>query len=219
MKMKNKMYNWFIVVLALAFFSGCVATASTMETRSNDAEGNYTVESTEVDTVAAVGEPYVGPGTPWFYFNDAWYLNGIMYGYYGGYGWWPYGYYGPSYLARPNHWYGNPHWNNYYRNNPHHGQNFQNKYHGGTKWHGRGPGHPGIKSGTRGGQHGIKSGTRGGQPGTIHRGTTGTVNRGVQRQPQVQHRQPQVQHRQPQVQQRKAATPQRKSAPATKKKY
>ena len=201
--MKEKVCGWLMIVLALVLISGCVAT--TMETRTVDAEGNYTVDSTEV--VQPAGEPYVGQGTPWFFYNDLWYLNGLAYGCYGSLGWFPLGYYPVGMLVYPNNFYHNPYWHKWYGAHPECGRNFHGAYHGGKRWTGgeHNPHHPGghVTPGTHG-----KTG-----PGTIHRGT-GTVNRGTkttgtQGHPQVQQHHPQQQH--PQQQQKKA--PPKKAPP------
>ena len=43
------------------------------------------------------------------------------------YGWAPYYAYPPTYIVRPNNWYG-PKWNTWYQRNPHYWQNFEQKY-------------------------------------------------------------------------------------------
>ena len=54
----------------------------------------------------AYEQPWVGPNTPWTYYNGDWFLNGILYYFFGPqYGWAPYYAYGPSYIVRPNNWY------------------------------------------------------------------------------------------------------------------
>jgi len=130
------MKSLFSLMLVMLMFAGCVS--STMETRTVNPDGTYTVES-ETTTApsggAVVGEPWVGVGTPWVYYNDAWYYNGIQYGFYGNIGWWPYGYYGNNLIVRNNVWYNN-NWYGFYRNNPIYYNNFRNKYHGGQRWHG-----------------------------------------------------------------------------------
>jgi len=127
-----------ITILSLFLLSGCVSTI--YETRTVNPDGTYTVNSQEitqpyasitpfVDLGAAVAlAPWVGINTPWAFYNDSWFYNGSMYGFYGVYGWRPYGSYPSRYLGRPGHFYNNPHWNNWYRNNPQYrgGRNPQN---------------------------------------------------------------------------------------------
>jgi hypothetical protein len=72
--------------------------------------------------------PWVGPNTPWTYFQGDWFLNGMLYNYYGNqYGWAPYYAYPPTYTVRPNNWYG-PRWNTWYQQHPQYWQTFANKY-------------------------------------------------------------------------------------------
>jgi|UniRef100_A0A7V6DQS6 hypothetical protein len=73
-------------------------------------------------------QPWVGPNTPWVYYNGDWFLNGVLYYFFGPkYGWAPYYAYAPVYIVRPAKWYG-PHWHNWYRAHPVYWQNFQRAY-------------------------------------------------------------------------------------------
>lgn len=72
--------------------------------------------------------PWVGPNTPWVFYQGDWFLNGILYHFFGNkYGWAPYYAYPPVYIVRPNIWYA-PKWNAWYRHNPHHWQSFHQQY-------------------------------------------------------------------------------------------
>ena len=72
--------------------------------------------------------PWVGSNTPWTYYNGDWFLNGILYYFFGNnYGWAPYYSYAPTYIVRPNDWYA-PRWNTWYQQNPHYWQSFTQRY-------------------------------------------------------------------------------------------
>ena len=72
--------------------------------------------------------PWVGANTPWTYYQGDWFLNGMLYNYYGNqYGWAPYYAYPPIYIVRPNNWYG-PKWNTWYQQHPQYWQTFSNDY-------------------------------------------------------------------------------------------
>jgi hypothetical protein len=76
--------------------------------------------------------PYVGQNTPWTYYNGDWFLNGILYYFFGQkYGWAPYYAYPPVYIVRPGNWYG-PKWQRWYRTHPVYYQRFQRAY---PYWH------------------------------------------------------------------------------------
>ncbi len=81
----------------------------------------------------AVGVPYVGPNTPWVFYQGDWFLNGLLYYFFGNqYGWAPYYAYAPTYIVRPNQWYA-PRWNAWYKAHPVYWTNFQRRY---PYWHG-----------------------------------------------------------------------------------
>jgi hypothetical protein len=72
--------------------------------------------------------PWVGPNTPWIYYNGDWFLNGVLYHFFGPkYGWAPYYAYAPIYIVRPIKWYG-PKWKVWYQRHPHYWDNFVRKY-------------------------------------------------------------------------------------------
>lgn len=72
--------------------------------------------------------PWIGPNTPWVFYNGDWFLNGILYYFFGPrYGWAPYYAYPRTYIVRPGYWYG-PRWHEWYRAHPVYGQNFQRRY-------------------------------------------------------------------------------------------
>lgn len=72
--------------------------------------------------------PWVGSNTPWTFYNGDWFLNGILYYFFGPqYGWAPYYAYPPTYIVRPSDWYA-PRWMTWYRGHPHYWQNFTRAY-------------------------------------------------------------------------------------------
>jgi len=83
-------------------------------------------------TTALPPQPWVGQNTPWTYYNGDWFLNGVLYYFFGPkYGWAPYYAYAPTYIVRPGKWYG-PNWNKWYRAHPVYWQNFNRTY---PYWH------------------------------------------------------------------------------------
>ncbi len=77
---------------------------------------------------APYANPWVGPNTPWTYYNGDWFLNGVLQYFFGPkYGWAPYYAYPQTYVVRPGHWYG-PNWNNWYRAHPVYWDNFHRSY-------------------------------------------------------------------------------------------
>lgn len=82
--------------------------------------------------------PYVGPNTPWVYYAGDWFLNGILYYFFGPrYGWAPYYAYPETFIVRPSQWYG-PHWVKWYGEHPVFLKNFQHSY---PIWSGHAVGH------------------------------------------------------------------------------
>ncbi len=72
--------------------------------------------------------PWVGPDTPWVYYNGDWFLNGVLYYFYGpDYGWAPYYAYPPIYIVRPGTWYA-PRWMAWYTGRPQYWESFQRQY-------------------------------------------------------------------------------------------
>ena len=75
-----------------------------------------------------VAAPFVGPNTPWVFYNGDWFLNGMLYYFFGNkYGWAPYYAYAPTYVVRPNNWYA-PRWNAWYKAHPAYWNNFHRQY-------------------------------------------------------------------------------------------
>ncbi len=73
-------------------------------------------------------EPWVGPDTPWVYYNGDWFLNGILYYFFGPqYGWCPYYAYPSSYIVRPSRWYA-PLWLSWYESHPVYWKRFNSAY-------------------------------------------------------------------------------------------
>lgn len=78
--------------------------------------------------VQPVATPWVGPNTPWVYYNGDWFQNGVLYYNFGpSYGWAPYYAYPRTSVVRPGRWYG-PKWHNWYRTNPVYWDNFNRSY-------------------------------------------------------------------------------------------
>jgi len=108
--------------------------------------------------------PWVGPQTPWVFYQGDWFLNGVMYNFFGNkYGWAPYYTYAPAYIVRPHNWYA-PKWQTWYKRNPHYWQNFRRQY---PYWAGHKPGrrydekfynrhHHGQGEGWHRGYHGVR---------------------------------------------------------------
>ena len=72
--------------------------------------------------------PWVGPNTPWIYYQGDWFLNGLLYYNYGDrHGWAPYYAYPTTYIVRPAHWY-EARWNNWYQQHPQYVQTFTQRY-------------------------------------------------------------------------------------------
>jgi hypothetical protein len=81
--------------------------------------------------------PWVGPNTPWVNYNNDWFLNGVLYYFFGNkIGWAPYYAYPPTYIVRPTYWYA-PRWHDWYQAHPVYWQNFQRRY---PYWRGHRPG-------------------------------------------------------------------------------
>ena len=110
----------FILVLAILLGGGAVTAMSA----PSYAQG-YNYPPPPQDIYAT---PWVGPNTPWVYYNGDWFLNGILYYFFGPqYGWAPYYAYAPTYIVRPRTWYA-PMWLAWYQGNPHYYENFQQAY-------------------------------------------------------------------------------------------
>ena len=110
----------FILVLAILLGGGALAAMST----PSHAQG-YAYPPPPPNPYAS---PWVGPNTPWVYYNGDWFLNGILYYFFGPqYGWGPYYAYAPIYIVRPETWYA-PRWNAWYQGNPHYWESFRREY-------------------------------------------------------------------------------------------
>ena len=85
-----------------------------------------------VQPVQTVVTPWAGPNTPWVFYNGDWFLNGILYYFFGNnIGWAPYYAYPPTYIVRPNYWYA-PRWHTWYQEHPTYWRIFQRRY---PYWH------------------------------------------------------------------------------------
>lgn len=72
--------------------------------------------------------PWVGANSPWVFYQGDWFLNGMLYYFYGDrYGWAPYYAYPRIYIVRPNYWYA-PKWNRWYQQHPQYWRTFTQRY-------------------------------------------------------------------------------------------
>jgi hypothetical protein len=110
----------FILMTAILLAGGAVAATS-----GPSYAQAYEYPPPPQDTYAS---PWVGPDTPWVYYNGDWFLNGVLYYFYGPeYGWAPYYAYPPTYIVRPETWYA-PRWLAWYEGRPQYWQGFQREY-------------------------------------------------------------------------------------------
>jgi hypothetical protein len=109
-----------ILVLAILLGGGALTALST----PCYAQG-YVYPPPPADPYSA---PWVGPQTPWVYFNGDWFLNGILYYFFGPqYGWCPYYAYPTAYIVRPQRWYA-PMWQTWYSGHPTYWNHFRQAY-------------------------------------------------------------------------------------------
>ncbi|MFZ2444905.1 MAG: hypothetical protein WAW37_00970 [Syntrophobacteraceae bacterium] len=110
----------FILMTAILLAGGAVATMS--------APSYAQVDEYPPPPEDPSASPWVGPDTPWVYYNGDWFLNGILYYFYGpSYGWGPYYAYAPSYIVRSHTWYA-PRWRVWYQGQPQYYEHFQRQY-------------------------------------------------------------------------------------------
>ncbi len=116
--------SWASVLLVSALaLAGCATPYSGTAPYPQDYGDNYYAPSPN-----PYAAPWVGSNTPWVYYSGDWFLNGMLYNYYGNqYGWAPYYAYPPTYIVRPNNWYA-PRWNTWYQQHPQYRQSFTQKY-------------------------------------------------------------------------------------------
>ncbi len=75
-----------------------------------------------------VMQPYVGTNTPWTFYKGDWFMNGILYYFFGPkIGFAPYYAYPQVYIVRPQNWYA-PGWNAWYQARPQYWNNFERQY-------------------------------------------------------------------------------------------
>jgi hypothetical protein len=104
----------------------------------NSAPANAQVFNYPAPPANPYANPWVGPNTPWVYYNGDWFLNGILHYFFGPqYGWAPYYAYAPTYVVRPSNWYG-PMWLTWYKERPVYYRNFYRDY---PYWVGHREGH------------------------------------------------------------------------------
>ena len=124
-------------------------------------------------------QPWVGPNTPWVYYNGDWFLNGLLYNFFSPQNVWaPYYAYPPNYIVRPKTWYA-PRWLTWFQRQPQYWQSFQQQY---PYWRGHRQGqhydqkfyeqhHRGQGAGWQKGFHGVSAGParpEGRKPGPGH---------------------------------------------------
>ena len=137
--------------------------------------------------------PWVGNNTPWTFYKGDWFMNGILYYFFGPrYGFAPYYAYPQVYIVRPNNWYA-PGWNSWYQGHPEYWNNFERQH---PEWRGHQVGrhydqnfynryHSGQGGGWNQGFHGVRpqgaTGPGGHGPATTGHGvySPGTTNHGV----------------------------------------
>jgi hypothetical protein len=125
----------FVSLLALCLMGGMVSIAAAQGPGEFVAPGPGPGPGPTPEVqVVAVGAPWVGPNTPWVFWNNNWYYNGILYAFFGPLGWWPNGYYGNNLIVRTDEWYG-PRWVTWYRENPYYWDEFHRHYGNGHHWH------------------------------------------------------------------------------------
>jgi hypothetical protein len=113
----------FILVLAILLAGGAVGTMTTPSYTQG-----YPGYSYPAPPPNPYATPWVGPNTPWTFYNGDWFLNGILYYFFGNaYGWAPYYAYAPTYIVRPTYWYA-PMWNAWYVGHPHYWESFHRQY-------------------------------------------------------------------------------------------
>ena len=117
--------SWASVLLVSALtVVGCVGPYPGMAPSAQGYGGNYYAPPPQ----NPYATPWVGSNTPWVFYQGDWFLNGMLYNFYGNqYGWAPYYAYPPTYIVRPNNWY-EPRWNTWYQQNPQYWQTFTQKY-------------------------------------------------------------------------------------------
>ena len=145
--------SWAAILLAGALMiTGCAAPNTGLPQAGPYYGGGY---ETPPPPQYAYGAPYVGTNTPWVFYQGDWFMNGLLYYFFGPqHGWAPYYSYPTTYIVRTPYWYA-PRWNTWYQQHPqyvhtftqrypywhnhhvgqHYDQNFYNKYH-----HGQGGG-------------------------------------------------------------------------------
>ena len=100
-----------ILALAILLAGGAVAAMSAPA----QAQYGYNYPPPPADSYA---QPWVGPNTPWVYYNGDWFVKGLLYYFFGPqYGWAPYYSYPPTYIERPSNWY-EPKWHAWYQRQP-----------------------------------------------------------------------------------------------------
>lgn len=117
-----------LLIMAILFGGGILGTGSTFSQAQVYVPGPPPPAPRPVVVVT----PWVGTNTPWVFYKGDWFLNGVLYYFFGNkIGWAPYYAYPPTYIVRSTYWYA-PRWNNWYKAHPVYWKNFQYRY---PYWH------------------------------------------------------------------------------------
>jgi hypothetical protein len=118
-------FSWALALLVSGLtVIGCVGPYQGIGPYDQDYGGTYYAPPPQ----NLYATPWVGSNSPWVFYQGDWFLNGMLYYFYGDrYGWAPYYAYPHTYIVRPNNWYG-PKWNTWYRQHPQYWQTFNQRY-------------------------------------------------------------------------------------------
>ena len=117
--------SWTSILLVITLtVVGCASPNPGMAPQSPYYGGTYEAPPPQYPSAT----PWVGSNTPWVYYQGDWFLNGLLYYFYGNqYGWAPYYAYPTTYIVRPAHWY-EARWNTWYQQHPQYVQTFAQRY-------------------------------------------------------------------------------------------
>jgi hypothetical protein len=122
--------SWASILLVSALaITGCTGPNAALAPTSPYYEGAY---ATPPPPQYSYGTPWVGTNTPWVFYQGDWFLNGVLYYFFGPqHGWAPYYAYPPTYIVRTTYWY-EPRWTTWYQQHPQYVQTFTHRY---PYWH------------------------------------------------------------------------------------
>ncbi|MGC8490581.1 MAG: hypothetical protein ACP5SH_02475, partial [Syntrophobacteraceae bacterium] len=117
------MKKFAFALVAVVVLAGGMITAASSPSFAQDYGYDYPPPPADI-----YAQPWVGPDTPWVYYNGDWFLDGVLYYYFGpGYGWAPYYAYPYTNIIRPGDWY-SPRWSTWYHGHPTYWQSFLGHY-------------------------------------------------------------------------------------------